>query len=534
MSSTDPGELWKRYQEYLYDDPDLGIRLDISRMDFDSAYLESMSPAMDDAFRAMEDLESGALANTDEKRRVGHYWLRDPELAPEPEIRRAITETLERIHAFAEGVRGGATAPPGADRFGNLLLVGIGGSALGPQLLVDALGGPDDPLRAFFLDNTDPEGFQRTLAALHATGAGLAGTLTLVISKSGGTLETRNGMLEMEAAYRAAGLDMAAHAVALTGEGSTLDRRASEQGWLARFPLWDWVGGRTSVTSAVGLLPACLLGFDIDSFLAGAAAADRATRWPELGRNPAALLALMWHHAGGGRGAKDMVVLPYKDRLLLLSRYLQQLVMESLGKERDIEGRVVHQGLAVYGNKGSTDQHAYLQQLRDGLHNFFVTFVQVLQDGSEASPEMEPGVTSGDYLTGFLMGTRRALHERGRESMTLTVRRGDAWDLGALIALFERAVGFYASLVGINAYHQPGVEAGKQAASEVIGLQRRLLDVITAGTPRTAEELAADAGTPDQAETALAILEHLAANGGRGIKRIAGSSPFDARFSRDG
>ena len=111
---------------------------------------------------------------------------------------------------------------------------------------------------------------------------------------------------------------------------------------------------------------------------------------------------------------------------MLLSRYLQQLVMESLGKERDVEGRLVHQGLAVYGNKGSTDQHAYLQQLRDGLHNFFVTFVQVLQDGSEASPEMEPGVTSGDYLTGFLVGTRRALHERGRESMTLTLRRGDA------------------------------------------------------------------------------------------------------------
>jgi len=142
-------------------------------------------------------------------------------------------------------------------------------------------------------------------------------------------------------------------------------------------------------------------------------------------------------------------------------------------------------------------------------------------------------LTSGDYLTGFLVGTRRALHERGRESMTLTVRRGDAWDLGAIIALFERAVGFYASLVGINAYHQPGVEAGKQAASEVIALQRRLLDVITASTPRTAEELAADAGMPDQAETSLAILEHLAANRGRGIKRIAGNSPFDARFSRD-
>lgn len=534
MSANDPGELWKRYQKYLYDEPELGLRLDISRMEFADGHLDSMSSAMDQAFRAMEDLEAGGLANPDEGRRVGHYWLRDPSRAPEPEMQRAIVNTQERIHAFAEEVHGGTIAPPNGERFRNLLVVGIGGSALGPQLLADALRGPDQPMQAFFLDNTDPAGVQRTLTELRATPCGLDGTLTLVISKSGGTVETRNGMLEMQAAYGAAGLEMPAHAVAVTGEDSVLHRLAREQGWLECFPLWDWVGGRTSVTSAVGLLPACLLGHDIDAFLAGAAAMDRATRWPELRSNPAALLALMWHHAGDGRGAKDMVVLPYKDSLLLLSRYLQQLVMESLGKERDLSGRVVHQGLAVYGNKGSTDQHAYLQQLRDGLNNFFVTFVQVLQDGPDPSPEMEPGVTSGDYLTGFLLGTRQALHQRGRESMTLTVRRGDAWDLGILIALFERAVGFYASLVGINAYHQPGVEAGKQAAGAIIDLQRRLLEVITADTPRTAEELASDAGAPDQAEAALAVLEHLAANKGRGIQRSAGDSPFQARFSRDG
>ncbi len=149
--------------------------------------------------------------------------------------------------------------------------------------------------------------------------------------------------------------------------------------------MWDWVGGRTSQTSAVGLLPAALQGLDIDGLLAGAREMDVATRSRELAKNPAALLALAWHHAGSGKGAKDMVVLPYKDRLELFSRYLQQLVMESLGKEKDLDGRV-QQGLAVYGNKGSTDQHAYVQQLRDGVANHFVLFIEVLKDRAGPVP----------------------------------------------------------------------------------------------------------------------------------------------------
>src|SRR5207247_3661910 len=107
---------------------------------------------------------------------------------------------------------------------------------------------------------------------------------------------------------------------------------------------------------------------------------------------------LMWHYAGNGKGEKDMVILPYKDRLALFSKYLQQLVMESLGKEKDLDGNVVHQGIAVYGNKGSTDQHAYVQQLRDGVPNFFVTFVEVRKTRAGASMEVEPGIASGDYL----------------------------------------------------------------------------------------------------------------------------------------
>lgn len=114
---------------------------------------------------------------------------------------------------------------------------------------------------------------------------------------------------------------------------------------------------------------------------------DKATRATKIAKNPAALLALMWYKCTGGRGLKDMVILPYKDRLLLLSRYLQQLIMESLGKELDLGGNKVEQGISVYGNKGSTDQHAYVQQLRDGVNNFFATFIEVLSDRKGASPK---------------------------------------------------------------------------------------------------------------------------------------------------
>src|ERR1700692_2741340 len=275
--------------------------------------------------------------------------------------------------------------------------------------------------------------------------------------------------------------------------------------------MFDWVGDRTSELSAVGLLPASWQGIDVDAMLAGAAACDTATRVQDMRQNPAALMALMWYAATDGKGKKDMVVLPYKDRLLLFSRYLQQLVMESLGKQLDLDGRRVEQGIAVYGNKGSTDQHAFVQQLRDGVNNFFVTFVRVLESGG--SPvEVEPGVRAGDYLHGFLVGTREALYGNDRQSMTITVRRVDARTIGALIALFERAVGFYASLIHINAYHQPGVEAGKKAAADVLSVQSKALAALSS-TPQTADQIAAAIGSTASAESVYLILEHLAANG---------------------
>jgi glucose-6-phosphate isomerase len=521
--------LWERYKKYLCVSPSVGFTLDVSRMNFAEDFLERMKGPMRSAFEAMEALEQGATANPDEKRRVGHYWLRAPELSPEAEIGRGIRDTLADVHWFAEELHASRIAPQTAERFTQLLLIGIGGSALGPQLVADALGSAADKMRVYFLDNTDPDGMDRVLARI---GDKLNETLTLVISKSGGTKETRNGMLEAERAYQARKLDFSAHAVAITGENSELDRYAKKNSWLRTFPMWDWIGGRTSVLSAVGLVPARLQGLDIDGLLSGAREMDRETRQKDVLKNPAALLALMWFHAGNGRGAKDMVILPYKDRLMLMSRYLQQLVMESLGKEKDLSGKGVNQGIAVYGNKGSTDQHAYVQQLREGVNNFFVTFIEVLKDREGPSQPVEEDATSGDYLEGFLLGTRRALYENGRESITLTVPDVSGRTVGALIALYERAVGFYASLVNINAYHQPGVEAGKKAAGAVLELQRKLLSHLRGkkGAAHTAEELASAVGASDEVETVYKVLAHLAANPDHGVTRTEGATLFDARF----
>ncbi|MGE0494986.1 MAG: glucose-6-phosphate isomerase [Vulcanimicrobiota bacterium] len=494
---------WQRFQDFYFAYPEAGLTLDLSRSDL--ADLTRFDEPMAGALAAMEALEAGAVANPDEQRMVGHYWLRFPELAPEPELTAEIRETAANIKTFVARIKSGG-------QFRHVLSIGIGGSALGPQFIYQALTGQG--LDLHFFDNTDPAGFERTLKGLD-----LAKTLVVVISKSGGTPETFNGMLVARKTVEAAGLSFAKQAVAVTGLGSKLDQMAEAEGWLARFPMWDWVGGRTSVMSAVGLVPCGLAGVDCDALLEGARVMDNLTRRQSWRENPAALLAAAWHAAGNGKGAKDMVILPYKDSLELFSRYLQQLVMESLGKALDRRGKEVHQGIAVYGNKGSTDQHAYVQQLRDGLNNFFATFIVVLEDGGRPV-EVAEGVTSGDYLSGFWQGTRQALSENGRSSITLTVPRVDAFTVGGLIALYERAVGLYAELVDINAYHQPGVEAGKKAAADVLELQKAVETSL--GEAMTASDLADRMGRVDQTETIFHILQHLAANG---RARMEGSGP---------
>ncbi|MEL6345392.1 MAG: glucose-6-phosphate isomerase [Myxococcota bacterium] len=488
------------FDAHIFRDAQTGLIIDFT--DAPAGQTDGLGAAVE----AMAAIEHGEMANIDERRMVGHYWLRSPDLAPTDAIQQDIQSTIDQIKDLERGDHDA------------IVWIGIGGSGLGPQLVEAALRTPDTPT-VLFLDNTDPATFQEVLSGIDPVR-----TLVVVVSKSGGTVETRNGLMAAMRRWEDAGEPFAPHAIAITGHGSRLWKAAND--WRARVQLWDWVGGRTSVTGPVGGVLMSLCGMDFQAFLNGAAACDALTRLdPE--DNPAALMAGAWHRAGDGVGNRSLVVEPYVDRYALLSRYLQQLVMESLGKRLDRQGREVHQGLVVYGNKGSTDQHAFVQQLRDGRNDAFVHFLETAAPGP-AIVGADDHLAS-DHLLGFLVGTRSALSEADRPSLTLQVPDVSARSLGMLIALFERAVGLYAELVDINAYHQPGVEAGKKAATAATALLVRLREQLNE-TPQTAGALAESL----EADPRLCwrLLHHLAASGR--ATAAAGAQPSTDQFSLAG
>ena len=297
-----PRELWDRYQRLLCTAPSIDMTLDVSRMTFDDAFLAKMEPAVLKAFANMDALEKGEIVNPDENRMVGHYWLRTAELAPDEATRKEIPATVAAIKAFAAAVHSGKIKPQKAAKFTQVISIGIGGSALGPEFIADALGDPaTDKMEIHFVDNTDPDGIDRVLRRL---GAKISEAVTVVMSKSGGTPEPSNGQALVAAAYKRAGLDFPKHAVAVTMAGSKLDKTAASEGWLKTFPMWDWVGGRTSELSAVGLVPGFLQGFDMEAMLAGAHDCDVVTRVHDTLKNPAAMMALACIMRPAARGPR--------------------------------------------------------------------------------------------------------------------------------------------------------------------------------------------------------------------------------------
>lgn len=480
---------------------DMGFTLDVSGMKLPAAALKPLLPKLAAAHGEMGKIESGAVKNPDEGRQVTHFSDRLAYLE---------SAVARDVEAFAEEVR----LDPAIH---NVVVNGIGGSALGPQLLQFAVNGPywnelgTDTRRGYpriyFIDNADPAGVADVKAVVD-----LARTLVVSISKSGGTQETKNNMIALEQAYAAAGLDFARHAVAITMPGSQLDRYAREQHWRKIFPMAESIGGRTSETNVVGHLPAALAGIDFAAFVEGAKAMDAMTRNADIKLNPAYQLAACWHVAGNGKGDRNMVVVPYSDRLVLLGKYLQQLVMESLGKELDLDGKVVHQGLTVYGNKGGADAHAYIQQLNDGRDDFFVTFVEPLRDAEQVP--VGDGLTMGDYLHGFKEGLANALRGKGRQVIEIVVDDINARSLGMLVALYERAVAVYAELIHINAFHQPGVQAYKLASQGVNEINLKLQKWLAANKGElTAAQVAEAAGLGGSPREVSGLLAKFAANG---------------------
>ncbi|MBQ9755636.1 MAG: glucose-6-phosphate isomerase [Lentisphaeria bacterium] len=505
---------FERCRKYTITDAESGFEINFAGMNFTDADLEKMAPLFTKANAGIAAIENGEIKNPDEKRKVTHFTDR---------INYCSSDLYKAVEEFAAKVRSGEITGSTGRPFTAVAVNGIGGSALGPQLLQFAINGPywnelsaekrQNGLKIYFLDNTDTAGLADALEVTD-----LETTLVINISKSGGTQETKNNMKACMDKYAAAGLDFAKHACAITMRNSELDNLARGANWLKVFEMAESIGGRTSETSIVGHLPAALAGIDFKALLDGACHMDALTRNPILTNNPAYMLSAVWYIAGNGKGNRNMVIVPYSDRLVLMSRYLQQLVMESLGKEKDLDGKTVHQGLNVFGNKGGTDAHAFIQQLNDGRDDFFVTFIEILEDAMGAP--IAKGIDMGDYLHGFMTGLSNALRNKGRQVIELRLNKVDAFNLGMLIALYERAVAAYAELIHINAFHQPGVQAYKLASRSVIDLLTSSEEKLAAKVPfsGTSAEFVQLLALPEEKEYELdGILAKLAANPGKRV-----------------
>ncbi len=485
-----------------------GFTLNFSHSGITAGDVTAFTNKIDTAHQEMKTLENGAIKNIDEQRKVTHF--NDRITYPKSRIYHDVNNFFTQLSA---GKIVGSTGK----KIEYVVFNGIGGSALGPQLVQSALNGPywnelsveqrNKYPRIYFLDNTDSAGFCDTNAVVE-----LDQSLIVTISKSGSTQETKNNLFAFEQVYNEQNLEFNKHAAAITMKGSELDQYARNQDWLTVWPMAESIGGRTSVTAIVGHVPAAAAGINFAELLNGAIMMDEWTRNPSVYENPAYLLALNWYILGDGKGDKNMVILPYSDRLILLSRYLQQLVMESLGKELDRNGNIVCQGLNVFGNKGGTDAHAFVQQLNDGRNDFFVTFIEILNDAK--SIVVENDFTLGDFLHNFQVGLTSALSQNRRRVISITFESLNAKTLGMLIALYERAVAFYAELININAFHQPGVQAYKKAADKINDLNKLLRNFIenNTGFQGTAAEIAEHIDCPDHSQEIEGVLSKFVLN----------------------
>ena len=518
---------WLNFKENLYIDDTHCLMLDFSRMCLPQDFWPAITPRIKQAMAEMRLLEGGAL--DEQGNMAGHFWLRAPELAPKPEIAADIKYTKTEISRLAGLVHSGALRGEDDALFSQLLVIGVGGSCQGTRYISRALSSQADHLRLFFLDNTDPCGMAELFVAIQPR---LAQTLVAVVSKSGSTVETINGMLETQAFFKTQGLNFASHAISVSTAGSALDILALKDGWLTRLTVPDWISGRFSLCTAVGLLPLALQGVNIDAFTSAMAYMDAKTRQNCPNQNPAALLAGALYGLTKGQNHSQLVLLPYRDNLEYLPAYLQQLIMESIGKEYDRNGRRVCQGLTVYGHKGTSDQHSYLQQLLAGPDDFCAVFVEVLNSWQDTFCYLDGKSSAADDLEASLLATRRLLSAADRKSITITLPKTDAACLGYLVALWERSVGLYAAMLNLNAYDQPAVEQIKTELPALMLLKERLISCLAAKTGQvfTLEQIVEDLCFSADRESVFKWLRYLVSDPLSYIKLLPGENIWEDRY----
>lgn len=400
------------------------------------------------------------------------------------------TDVVDDIESYVSSVEG---------RFETVVVLGIGGSALGNTALYQSLNGPfpeshPNRRKLVVLDNVDPE-----LVGPFLERVDPKTTLFNVISKSGGTAETMSQFLLVRELLLKSGIDnWKEHLVITTDAEKGVLRQIVQRDGFQSFIVPDGVGGRFSVLCPVGLVSSALIGIDIRALLAGAAHMDQRCRNVEFSQNPAQLHSAAQTLLHLKKHKPMAVTLSYSHRLKDFADWYAQLLAESIGKRHDLEGKEIFTGPTPIRAVGVTDQHSQVQLYTEGPFDKWFTLLSVAEPTHTVElPSAYEDLDGVAYLAGHSMaglfsaerdGTRVALTDAGRPNATLTLPRVDEHSVGQFIALFEVSVALMGEHYRINAFDQPGVEAGKIAAYALMGragYEARRAEIEAAGAGRS-------------------------------------------------
>ncbi|MEK7545093.1 MAG: glucose-6-phosphate isomerase [Patescibacteria group bacterium] len=395
-----------------------------------------------------------------------HGLLKEPDMSwfPQPSGKRYSFYDLPENGKLADEIA--EFAREAREKFDHFVLLGIGGSALGARCIADALASASERGRLIILDNVDP-----ALLSNATAGLDLARTLFLVVSKSGGTPETVAQYFYFREKTEATGLKATEHFVFVTDPEKGFLRKIAREEKIRSFEIPPEVGGRFSVLSACGLLPAALLGIDIHGLLRGAARQREGIFHTSFQENHAYQLAAIQYLLWKERGVPMTVIMPYSSQLSTFSDWYVQLLSESIGKEKNLRGETVNVGLTPVKAVGVTDQHAQVQLFTSGPFDKFLLFIEVSESDFDLKiPVMYESEKDFSYLHGVSFhqllltekrATEQALTQYGRPNATVKISKLDSEHLGMLFMLFQESVAFLGELCGIDAFDQPGVELGK-------------------------------------------------------------------------
>ena len=447
-------------------------------LDFSKNYLEqrTLSLLVDLAKeqqlpQAITSMFAGENINRSEQRPALHVALREPAVTNRfPEV----SNTLGRMAQFVVRIHQGDWKGHNGKRIEAVVNIGIGGSELGPSLVIDALAaGNSGHLKFHFVSNIDPSALQDVLDQVEADT-----TLFIIASKSFTTLETCTNAATARAWFiqqSGAANKIKQHFVAITQNQQAATEFGIDE--TNQFPIWDWVGGRYSLWSAIGLPIALCIGMDnFRQLLAGAHSMDSHFKEAALGQNMPVILGLLSVWYRGFFGSHSSAVVPYSQRLGRLPVYLQALSMESLGKSVDNEGSPVgtKTGAVLWGAVGTNSQHSFFQLLHQGTEFIPVDFIASVRPGNAAATTMHQQLLANCFSQSLALmdgvadpGQPHKAVAGNRPSNTLLVRELSPYNLGSLLALFEHKTYVQSVLWNINAFDQWGVEFGKTLSQQI-------------------------------------------------------------------